>query len=96
MSRKLIGYELNRKGKSRGRSPELISLRNECLVARYYYLSEIKRLRYDDAIARLSSAFFISCSQVQSVTMNNNHLFEQLRGSTIKQIAKRWPEYNWE
>lgn len=97
MSKKLIGYEMNRKhSKKRGRSQELITLRNECLVARYYYLSEIKRLRYDDAISRLSASFFISCYQVQAVTMSNNHLFEELRGTTVKQIAKRWPEYNWE
>lgn len=96
MSKKLLGYEMDRKGKKRGRSQELICSRNECLVARYYFLSEIKRLRFDDVIARLSCAFFISHSQVMSVITKNNNLFEELKGSTCRQISKRWPDYNWE
>ena len=34
--------------------------RNTILIARYYYMSELKRLRFDDVVQRLSATFFIS------------------------------------
>lgn len=39
---------------SRGRSSELIMKRNEALLRRYYYWTEIQRLRFDDALKILS------------------------------------------
>ena len=45
---------------SKGRNKELIRLRDEALCRRYYYWTEIQRLRFDDALRRLSECeFFI-------------------------------------
>lgn len=45
----------------KGRNKELIAERDKKLFERYYYWSEIKRLRFDDTINKLShEEFFIS------------------------------------
>ena len=45
----------------KGRDKELIRLRDEALCRRYYYWTEVQRLRFDDALRILSEReFFIS------------------------------------
>ena len=52
----------------KGRSKELIQLRNRELLRRYHVLTEIERLRFDDAIKKLSEEeFFISETRVLEI-----------------------------
>lgn len=52
----------------RGRNKELIDRRNEALCRRWYYWTEVQRLRFDDAIKILSEQeFFISEERVMSI-----------------------------
>lgn len=52
----------------RGRNKELIDKRNEVLCRRWYYWTEVQRLRFDDAIKVLSEQeFFISEERVMSI-----------------------------
>lgn len=45
----------------KGRNRRLIERRNRKIVQRYYYWTEIKRLRFDDAVRKLSEEeFFLS------------------------------------
>lgn len=45
----------------RGRNKDLIDKRNEALCRRWYYWTEVQRLRFDDALKILSEQeFFIS------------------------------------
>lgn len=45
----------------KGRNRRLIERRNRKIVQRYYYWTEIKRLRFDDAVKKLSEEeFFLS------------------------------------
>lgn len=49
----------------RGRSQDLIKKRDAKLLQRYYYWTEIKRLRFDDALKILSEEeFFISVDRL--------------------------------
>jgi len=49
----------------KGRSKELIQSRNTKLLRRYYELTEIDRLRFDDTIRKLSNEeFFISETRI--------------------------------
>lgn len=51
-----------------GRSKELIESRDRKMFERYYYWTEIRRLRIDDTIKKLSEEeFFISKSRVMQV-----------------------------
>ena len=47
----------------KGRSKELLGNRNKLLVVRYYYHTEIKRMRFDDVIKTLSEKEFFIASQ---------------------------------
>jgi hypothetical protein len=50
---------------NRGRSSRLICRRDELLIIRYYYHTEIKRLRFDDVLKTLSEdEFFIEKSTI--------------------------------
>lgn len=45
----------------RGRNRRLIEARNRKIAERYYYWTEVKRLRFDDAVKELSeNEFFLS------------------------------------
>lgn len=53
---------------SKGRDKELIELRDEALCRRYYYWTEERRLRFDDALCILSKQeFFISEERIMSI-----------------------------
>lgn len=53
---------------AKGRNKELISSRDLRLFERYYYWTEIRRLRFDDTIKKLSEEeFFISESRVMQI-----------------------------
>ena len=53
---------------SKGRDKALISARDRKLFERYYYWTEVKRLRFDDALQKLSSEeFFISEGRIMQI-----------------------------
>ena len=52
----------------RGREKELIKRRDEALCRRYYYWTEVQRLRFDDALKVLSKEeFFISEERILAI-----------------------------
>jgi hypothetical protein len=49
-----------RRGSKKGRSKQLIKRRDEFLMVRYFYHTEVKRLRFDDVLKIMSEhEFFI-------------------------------------
>lgn len=56
----------------KGRNKELIAKRNEALLRRYYYWTEVQRLRFDDALKILSEQeFFISEERIMAIIREN-------------------------
>ena len=52
----------------KGRDKELIKLRDEALCRRYYYWTEVQRLRFDAALRILSEReFFISEERIMAI-----------------------------
>ena len=52
----------------KGRNKILIELRDEALCRRYYYWTEERRLRFDDALTILSKQeFFISEERIMNI-----------------------------
>ena len=52
----------------RGRNKSLLAARDQRMFERYYYWTEIRRLRFDDAMRKLSEEeFFVSESRVMQV-----------------------------
>jgi len=71
--------------------------RNELLIARYYYMSELKRLRFDDVVFRLSSTFFISDIYVMRLLSALSEQFDQIKAEHPKRedLRAKWPEWDW-
>lgn len=52
----------------KGRDKELITERNKRIYERYFYWTEIKRIRFDDALQILSKReFFLSESRIMQI-----------------------------
>ena len=61
--------------RKKGRNKKLIALRNKKLLLRWYYWTEVVRLRLDDALTVLSEQeFFLSEDTIMTVIRNNPHL----------------------
>lgn len=53
---------------AKGRDKNLVNSRNQRIYERYYYWTEVKRLRFDDALKRLSTEeFFLSESRIMQI-----------------------------
>lgn len=64
---------------TKGRNADLIKQRNEALVKRFYHWYEVKRLRYDDVLTRLSQKeFFISEARIEVIISENQCLLDSL------------------
>lgn len=75
----------------RKRDGRLIAKRNKKLCARYYYWTEVQRLRSDDAIRQLSEEeFFISEATIMSILKKMQRIGEaELRNNaSLKRPAK--------
>lgn len=71
-----------------GRSSELIHIRNINLVKRYYYWSEIKRLRLDDVLEILSKKeFFISEQTIWNIIKKNHEMISRLRNGELAELG---------
>lgn len=70
----------------KGRNKRLISLRDETLIRRYYYWTEIQRLRFDDVLKILSEKeFFISESRIMAIIRKN---CDKLTDIEVKPVPK--------
>ncbi len=66
----------------KGRDSRLIELRNEALIRRYYYWTEVQRLRFDDTLKVLSEQeFFLSEERIMAIIRSSC--------SSVKDIAVR-------
>ena len=73
----------------KGRSKELISLRNEKLLRRYYYWTEIQRLRFDDALKVLSQEeFFISEERIMAIIRQNCRKLTDIVVQPVSKVKK--------
>lgn len=70
----------------KGRNKELIKKRDEQLCRRYYFWTEVKRLRFDDALRILSEQeFFISEERIMAVIRSKIH---ELKDIACKPVPK--------
>lgn len=72
---------------SKGRSKHLIEKRNLALCRRYYYWTEVQRLRFDDALKILSEEeFFISEERILSIIRENISKLEEIPDMKVKKV----------
>lgn len=69
---------MNKQAK-KGRSKDLIKLRDESLVRRFFELTEIKRLRFDDTLTKLSQEEYFICEpRILLIIRQNQELIKNL------------------
>lgn len=81
----------------KGRSAELHDLRNECLVARYYFYGKFTDKRYSKILEDLSREFFLSTVTIPEVLDENFESLNELRNQqpTESFFKKKWPHLVW-
>lgn len=68
----------------KGRDKALIAARDQRVFERYYYWTEVKRLRFDDAVRKLSEEeFFLSESRVLQIVRRCINEGATVDGKTI-------------
>lgn len=71
------------------RDSRLIEKRNEKLLQRYYWWTEVQRLRFDDTLRVLSEEeFFISEQSVMRIIQANLHRIGEVVGRPEKKVKK--------
>lgn len=77
---------------------DLIAMRNHLLVARFYYWTEIKRLRFDDAVQHLSTKeFFVGERTITNALSSINYAgtSSETNSKNFKKLQKEYPGFNW-
>lgn len=70
----------------KGRNKNLISMRDETLIRRYYYWTEVQRRRFDDVLTILSTKeFFISEARIMAIIRKN---CDRLADIAVKPVPK--------
>lgn len=73
----------------KGRDKELIKLRDEALCRRYYYWTEVQRLRFDDALKVLSkNEFFISEERIMAIIRRKCRELADLKIKPVPKVKK--------
>jgi len=67
----------------RGRSKELLIIRNEKLIKRFYQKFEVERKRLDDVLKELSiEEFWISPARIMEIIQENQEQLDRLYSKT--------------
>ncbi len=86
-----------RKPERKGRNVNLIALRNECLLARYYYYAHMKRKTYDDLLQLLMMEFFVAPATITYLVQDHTDHLLQLKQKAPGRyyFTSRWPHLRW-
>jgi hypothetical protein len=80
-----------------GRSAELHSQRNECLLYRYFFYLNFTDKRYTSILNDLSKEFFIAPFTIQERIDENYEALLQLKSLNLNKsdFEKKWPHLVW-
>lgn len=72
---------------SKGRNKDLIEKRDEKLLRRYHYWTEVQRLRFDDTLKVLSEQeFFISEETIMAIIRKKCAMIPELLANPIPRV----------
>lgn len=81
----------------KGRNNTLITKRNDCLIARYYYYGCDKNLCYEEIMRMLVSEFYLSPTTIAIIIQR--HTTQLLKLKAKRRPASffqgRWPHLKW-
>ncbi len=75
----------------------IIEKKIEAMMYRYYYYSRLQKLRYTEITKHLELDFFISDARVSDLLSKYANDIKRIceEGLTVKQLAEKFPNYNW-
>ena len=77
---------------SKGRNKNLIKKRNEALIRRYYYWTEVRRRRFDDVLKILSEEeLFLSEERILSIIREAGNRHEKDGVPVLQSPHRRMP-----
>ncbi len=78
---------------------DFVCVRNRVLIARYWYYTECKRIRFDDVLSRLSKhEFFISERTIMNILRENDSYYNMLlqKNPGRKYLTSEYPGWSWQ
>jgi hypothetical protein len=81
----------------RGRSNSLLTKRNECLMARYYYYGTVKNKIYEEIVRLLVAEFFLSPNTLAYLIQGGADQVQMLKRNcpSLYYFQSRWPHLKW-
>lgn len=74
---------------AKGRNKTLIELRDEDLLRRYYYWTEVQRLRFDDTLRILSrKEFYISEARIMAIIRQKCDMLKDIAVKPVPKVKK--------
>lgn len=91
----VLKKETTKRGK--GRNESLLTKRNNCLLARYYYYGHFREKCFEDILQLLAADFFLSNVRIIRLVQQNSEKIKELKDSeaTIYQLQQSWPQFKW-
>ncbi len=89
--------EADKKTGGKGRSGDLLKVRNEKLLYRFYYHSRILTYKYERVLFELSNEFDLSeCTIMQLIEKNTERIREiGDEQPTRERLKKKYPFFSW-
>ncbi len=83
--------------RGKGRNNSLVSKRNECLAARYFYYGSIKNKYYEEILRLLVCEFFLSPNTISFLIQNLTDQLQSLKQKDppLYYFQNRWPHMKW-
>ena len=81
----------------KGRNDALVSKRNECLLARYYYYGYYKNKCYEDIIRQLVTEFYLSPATIMAIIQSKTDQVQAIkqRCPVLYYFQNHWPHLKW-
>ena len=81
----------------KGRNDKLLTRRNECLLARYFFYGFYKNMCYEEILRQLVGEFFLSPNTIAQIVQNNTELLQGIkqRGAVMYYFQNKWPHLKW-
>ena len=98
---KLYNEILNNDGRNqpeqKGRNETLLSRRNKCLLARFYYYGHYKKKKYDSILELLVAEFFLSEERIYRIITQNAMAIKDMKTQewSLYQLQSYWPQFRW-
>lgn len=81
----------------KGRNDTLITKRNECLTARYFFYGSSKNKCYEEILRMLVGEFYLSPATISAIIMDRTEQLQMLKQKqpTLFYFQNRWPHLKW-